>query len=84
MKLESALARKTKHVAISTGCPARPIGVVTPNLPFDSSDIVAGLEEYIIRQGSRDEERKYQTYIKGVQIGPGGTTLTLIPLSPTI
>lgn len=39
---ESTDARNTTAVAISTGCPGLPIGVVVPKFSSDSLPIVAG------------------------------------------
>jgi hypothetical protein len=48
----SALARKTKQVATSTGWPARSIGTDVPNFSIESSVIVAGMSGVQIGPGA--------------------------------
>jgi hypothetical protein len=59
MKLESALAKNTKQVATSLGCPALPMGVEWN--PSKSSLVIVDTTN-------------------GVQMGPGATALTRMPL----
>lgn len=78
MKLLSWLARKTKHVATSLGCPGRPIGV-----PLNCS-----LAEVVMVAGIRGVQTRYMRisfYIFGFNssllnlLGPGHTQFTRIP-----
>ena len=65
-------------MATSTGCPARFMGTLVPNVLMPSSVIVAGLTAYVSGYTVEHNER---AYIRGVQMGPGATALHLMRLS---
>lgn len=92
MELESALARKTKHVATSTGCLCLPKGVLRPidfgRIRTSSQVCVEGLWVLASNEEERKREEKEirsrKTYIESTQIGPEVTTFTQLAFSLTI